>query len=226
MSLWSHLIHDPTLWSPVGQFWTWKIAWFQLTIKVRTLGFADWAKTYNHNHEIMRSFDVNSLFTNVALDETIQICLTPTLPRSVLKVLLEFATKKSHFIFNAQYYDQIDCVAMDSPLGPVLANIFTCHFEEKWVLNNNSRPSVRCRYVDDTFTLFDNKNTATQFLHYLNNCHANIKFTVELERTAQSLSWTFSSNDTITLSQHLFTERRPLPACTRNRTPSHQGNTK
>ena len=87
---------------------------------------------------------------NVPLDETIQICLDklyalpdpPTLPRSVLKVLLEFATKRSHFIFNGQYYDQIDGVAMGSPLGPVLAKIFMCHFEEKWVLNNNARPSV------------------------------------------------------------------------------------
>ena len=50
----------------------------------------------------MCSFDVYSLFTNVPLDETIQICLTklnslpdpPTLPRTVLKDLLEFATKK------------------------------------------------------------------------------------------------------------------------------------
>ena len=33
----------------------------------------------------------------------------------------------------------------------------------------------------DTFTLFDSKNTETQFLHYLSNCHANIKFTVEFE---------------------------------------------
>ena len=56
-----------------------------------------------------------------------------------------------------------DGVAMGSPLGPVLANIFMCHFEDKWVLNNNARPSVWFRYVDDTFTLFDNKNTATQF---------------------------------------------------------------
>ena len=140
---------------------------------------------------MMCSFDVSSLFTNVPLDETIQICLDklyalpdpPTLPRSVLKVLLEFATKKSHFIFNGQYYDQIDGVAMGSPLGPVLANIFMCHFEEEWVFNNNARPSIWFRYVDDTFTLFDSKNTATQFLHYLNNCHANIKFTVEFEQS-------------------------------------------
>ena len=39
------------------------------------------------------------------------------------------------------------------------------------------------------------------------------------KRTVQSRSWTFSSNVTITLSQHLFTERRPLPACTQNGTP-------
>ena len=45
------------------------------------------------------------------------------------------------------------------------------------------------------------------------------------KRTVQSRSWTFTSNVTITLSQHLFTERRPLPACTQNGTPSHPGNT-
>ena len=45
--------------------------------------------------------------------------------------LLEFATKKSHFLFDGKYYDQIDGVAMGSPLGPVLANVFVCDFEEK-----------------------------------------------------------------------------------------------
>jgi len=38
--------------------------------------------------------------------------------------------------------DQIDGVAMGSPLGPVLANIFMCSFEQNWVLNNNARPSI------------------------------------------------------------------------------------
>ena len=88
------------------------------------------------------------------------------MPRSVFKGLLEFATKKSHFIFDGDYYDQIDGVAMGSPLGPVLANVFRCHFEEKWVFNSIGRPSIWFRYVDDTFTLFDSKSNA---LHLTSN---------------------------------------------------------
>ena len=45
----------------------------QFTIK-DSFSFADWAKRYNHNNEMMCSFDVSSLFTNVPLDEPIQIC--------------------------------------------------------------------------------------------------------------------------------------------------------
>ena len=65
-----------------------------------SFSFADWAKTYNHNNEIMCSFDVSSIFTNVPLDETIRISLDKLyalpdplkLPRSVLHKLLEFTT--------------------------------------------------------------------------------------------------------------------------------------
>ena len=131
-----------------------------------------------------------SLFTNVPLDETIDIALDklyslsdpPRLPRSVLQKLLEFATKKSHFLFDGQYYDQIDGVAMGSPLGPVLANIFMCRFEEKWVLSGQVCPSFWYRYVDDTFTMFENKDTANGFLQYLNSRHNSIKFTIEFEQ--------------------------------------------
>ena len=164
----------------------------QYTIK-DSFSFADWTKQHRYNGGIMCSFDVKSLFTNVPLDETIQICLDklythpkpPTLPRAVLKKLLEFATKKSHFLFDGKYYDQIDGVAMGSPLGPVLANIFMCNFEEKWVMTGNIQPSIWFRYVDDTFTMFDNKITANQFLQYLNSCHNNIKFTIEFEENDQ-----------------------------------------
>ena len=40
-------------------------------------------------------------------------------------------------MFDGQYYDRVDEVAMGSPLGWVLANIFMCHFEEKWVMNKS-----------------------------------------------------------------------------------------
>ena len=138
----------------------------------------------------MCSFDVCSFFTNVPLDQTIQICLTKlyslpdpaTLPRTVLKDLLEFATKKSHLIFDGQYYDQIDGVAIGSPLGP---NIFMCHFEVSRLTNNQFRPSIWFRYVDETFSLLDSEDAASRFLDFLNSRHPNIKFTKELKENRE-----------------------------------------
>ena len=79
------------------------------------------------------------------------------------------------------HYDQIDGVAMGSPLGPFLANVFMCNFEGKWVMNNGASPTIWCRYVDDAFTLFNNKDTAVQFLSYLNSRHKNIEFEQDQE---------------------------------------------
>ena len=56
------------------------------------------------------------------------------------------------------------------------------HFEEKWVFNASVRPSFWYRYVDDTFTMFDSKDTAKEFLRYLNSRHNSIKFTIEFEQ--------------------------------------------
>ena len=36
-------------------------------------------------------------------------------------------------------------------------------------------------YVDDTFALFDDKKSASQFLRYLNSRHINIKLTIKFE---------------------------------------------
>ena len=47
--------------------------------------------------------------------------------------LLELATKESIFMFNNSLYSQIDGVAMGSPLGPTLANVFMCFHESIWL---------------------------------------------------------------------------------------------
>ena len=73
-----------------------------------------------------------SLFTNIPLQEIIDIAINlifnhnPNLniTKKELKKLFLFATSQTHFIFNSKFYNQIDGVAMGSPLAPVLANIF------------------------------------------------------------------------------------------------------
>ena len=90
----------------------------------------------------MVSLDVDSLFTNIPLDETIDICVDslcidnenpPNISKHDFRNLLNIATKESFFMFNNKYYKQVDGAAMGSPLGPALANIFMCSFESKWL---------------------------------------------------------------------------------------------
>jgi len=83
-------------------------------------------------------------------------------------------------------YDQIDGVAMGSPLGPVLANIFMREFEEKSIINSpRFHPTLWYRYVDDTFSMLDSKDTANEFLEYLNSRHNSIKFTIEFKKAKE-----------------------------------------
>ena len=90
----------------------------------------------------MGSLDVDSLFSNIPLDETIDICVNQLFENTVegftkseLKQILCLATKECYFLFNGFFYKQIDDVAIDSPLGPSIANAFLSYHEKNW-LNN------------------------------------------------------------------------------------------
>ena len=56
-------------------------------------------------------------------------------------------------LFDQKYSGQIDPVAMGSPLGPTLANIFQCHHETTWLKNcpKAIKPVYYERYVNDIF---------------------------------------------------------------------------
>ena len=76
-----------------------------------------------------------------------------------LKKLFLSATSQTYFIFNGKFYNQIDAVAMGSPLAPVLANIFMDFYESKWLNEYNlNKPKFYLRYADDILAAFDKIN--------------------------------------------------------------------
>ena len=82
-----------------------------------------------------------------------------------LKNLFHFATAQTDFLFKGSIFDQIDVVAIGSPLAPVLANLFMGHHERIWLENfKASRILFYQCYVDDTFCVFDTEHDATFFL--------------------------------------------------------------
>ena len=86
-------------------------------------------------------------------------------------------------MFNNKYYKQVDCVAMGSPLGPALANIFMRSFESKWLCDCpiDFKPVFYRRYIDEIFLLFSSLDHADKFRQYLSSKHPNIKFSIEKE---------------------------------------------
>ena len=103
-----------------------------------TFSFVTQIKNADLSKNFLVSYDVTSLFTNIPLQETIDIAINlifnhkPNL-NIIRKNLFLFATSQTHFIFNSKFYNQIYGVAMGSLSVPVLANIFMGFHESKWL---------------------------------------------------------------------------------------------
>ena len=98
----------------------------------------------------MISLDSESLSTNVPVSETIDIILNKLFinasdmyhgfTRQDFHTLLKLAVEDSYFSFNDNLYCQIDGMAMGSPIGPLVANIFLSHHETCWLENSPIKP--------------------------------------------------------------------------------------
>ena len=139
------------------------------------------------NNLYMESFDTESLFTNIPLDEAINICVNNVfcnkkrvkgILKKDFKQLLTLSVKSLCFAFNSVYYQQVDCVAMGSPLGPALANPFLVNYESKCLKECHVQfaPKYYHLYVD-IFLLFKAKDHVKKFIRYMNSRHPNITFT-------------------------------------------------
>ena len=134
----------------------------------------------------MVSFDVNSLYTNVPVSETLDIVLKNLFvdedmlylgySRKLFFEMLNLAVCNTYFFFNKILYKQKDGLAMGNPLAPTLANIFLCDLETTFL--NNCPLEFKSihyrRYLDDIFAIFCSKEQCQGFYEHINNYHVLI----------------------------------------------------
>ena len=102
--------------------------------------------------------------------------------RTVLSVqniieLLGFCLHNTYFSFQNKFYEQVEGVAMGSPLNPIVANLYMEHFERK-ALRSATTPQVWYRFVDDTWVIQQQAHKQS-LLDHINSIDPSIKFTVE-----------------------------------------------
>ena len=92
--------------------------------------------------ECLTSYDVTSLFTLVPIDSALNIIkdlfekdekLNDRGGLSVQDIteLLEFCLHNTYFSFQNKFYEQVEGMAMGSPVSPIVANLYMEHFERE-----------------------------------------------------------------------------------------------
>ena len=154
-----------------------------------TFQFIECIRNANLSNARMLSLDVSALFTNVPLRETMSYLCDEIVKRNIhlgipiqeVEEPLLMCTSNVQFSFNGDLYRQIDGVAMGSPLGPLLAEVFMSKLESGPLRNSISNFCVYKRYVDDIFCIVDSELEADVLLNEFNSAHPSINFTMEIE---------------------------------------------
>ena len=99
---------------------------------------------------------------------------------------------------------------MGSPLGPPMANPFTCSIEET-LAHDNKLPNFYRRYVNDAFALAPDLTSATDFLSVLNNAHPAGQFTMEtaVKNNLPFLGMVITKTDDNYLNTSVYRKKRP-----------------
>ena len=144
------------------------------------------------------SFDITNLYTNIPVQETINILekqlvdantLSPQQIKECVE-LLQVILKQNYFMFNNRYFIQEEGLAMGSPLSGLLSDIYLNHYENTYLLSDVNKLHTQiifyARYVDDTFIVFNGTLRQIDNLRqYLNNINKHIQFTGETENNSR-----------------------------------------
>ena len=155
-------------------------AHFASTISSETILYLD--------NEIMISFDLEWLFTNVPINVAVQAALQKletdpsladrtTLTPAEIADLLTFVLRSTYFQYNGSIYEQREGSTMGSPVSAVIANLYMESFQQQAIRTSSYKPRIWKRHVDHTFV--------DSFLKHLKNQQSSIRFTMETENENQ-----------------------------------------
>ena len=105
------------------------------------------------------SYDVESLFTNIPIPETINYIteqifvhkkLTPICSKLIFRRLLIKHITECTFKFNNRFLKQVDGCNMGGPLSVTFSDIYMVKMENDVVIP--SKPVFYCRFVDDIYS--------------------------------------------------------------------------
>ena len=147
--------------------------------------------------DVISSYYVKALFSSVPVDPSIntvkqRLTEDATLPQrtqmSIPQIvsLLEFCLKNTYFLFQGKCYEQVYGAAMDSPISPLIANLFMEEFEAKALGTVPHPPCLSSRFMDDTLVIHKAEHS-TQLLHHINSQDLNVKFILEAPGTDGSI---------------------------------------
>ena len=138
------------------------------------------------SNEQYASYDVESLFTNVPVNETIEyiikeIYVENKLPKLCSKLifkrlLLKFTRDTSKL--NSKFYKQVDGCSMGGPLSVIFSDIYMTKTERKVV--EPTKPQFYKRFVDDIIDK-QYKDQPDNLFQALDSNHPKIKYTIEVD---------------------------------------------
>ena len=179
--------------------------------------------------EVIVSFDVSSLYTNVPVQEAIDTVADllysgehqlPPVDKSTFKELARLCTCDVLMKTHDGFYRQIDGLAMGSPPAPLLANAWLSKYDQH--IRDNAK--LYARYMDDILRSIKRAEVQSK-LAEINRYHPFLKFTIEEENEQFSLSfldmliyrlgtllystWFMKANDTsLVMNYHALAPRR------------------
>jgi len=138
--------------------------------------------------DVLISFDVISLFTNVPLDLAIDsisnrwsfIKHNTRIPKNDFIQAIEFVLSSTYFTFNNIIYKQTFGTPMGSPLSPIIADTVMQDLETKCLKRSNCQLTFYFRYVDD-IVMATHPNHINVIFKTFNDYHQRLKFTIEQE---------------------------------------------